>query len=79
MLEDFWLPRREGGKGTEITTLPGGQYFGTAASKAIAYNEDSISENITTTSGKNCLSVGPITINSGYSVTIASGQRWVIL
>lgn len=25
MLEDFWLPRREGGKGTEITTLPGGQ------------------------------------------------------
>ena len=25
MLEDFWLPRREGGKGTEISTLPGGQ------------------------------------------------------
>jgi len=25
MLEDYWLPRREGGKGTEITTLPGGQ------------------------------------------------------
>lgn len=25
MLEDFWLPRREGGKGTEITTLPGGE------------------------------------------------------
>ena len=25
MLEDFWLPRREGGRGTEITTLPGGQ------------------------------------------------------
>ena len=25
MMEDFWLPRREGGKGTEITTLPGGQ------------------------------------------------------
>ena len=28
MLEDFWLPRREGGKGTEITTLPGGQTLG---------------------------------------------------
>ena len=28
MLEDFWLPRREGGKGTEITTLPGGQNLG---------------------------------------------------
>ena len=60
-------------------TVAGGQYFGSAASKAIAYNEDSIAENITTTSGKNCLSVGPITIASGYSVTVASGQRWVIL
>ena len=28
MLEDFWLPRREGGRGTEITTLPGGQNLG---------------------------------------------------
>ena len=28
MMEDFWLPRREGGRGTEITTLPGGQNLG---------------------------------------------------
>ena len=28
MMEDFWMPRREGGKGTEITTLPGGQTLG---------------------------------------------------
>ena len=28
MLEDYWLPRREGGKGTEITTLPGGENLG---------------------------------------------------
>jgi len=28
MTDDFWLPRREGGKGTEITTLPGGQNLG---------------------------------------------------
>jgi len=28
MLEDFWLPRREGGRGTEITTLPAGQNLG---------------------------------------------------
>ena len=28
MMEDFWMPRREGGKGTEITTLPGGQNLG---------------------------------------------------
>jgi hypothetical protein len=28
MIEDFWLPRREGGRGTEITTLPGGENLG---------------------------------------------------
>lgn len=28
MLEDYWLPRRDGGRGTEITTLPGGQNLG---------------------------------------------------
>jgi len=71
------------GKGlvTSVTTsaVAGGQYFGSAATKAIAYNSTTIAENITTTSGNNCLSVGPITISSGFSVTIASGQRWVIL
>lgn len=60
-------------------TVAGGQYFGSAATKAIAYNSTSIAENITTTTGNNCLSVGPITIASGNTVTIASGQRWVIL
>ena len=28
MLEDYWLPRREGGRGTEVSTLPGGQNLG---------------------------------------------------
>jgi hypothetical protein len=71
------------GKGlvTAVTTavVAGGQYFGSAATKAIAYNSTSIAENITTTAGNNCLSVGPITIASGYSVTVASGQRWLVL
>ncbi len=65
--------------GVTTATVQGGQYFGSAASKAIAFNEDSIAENVTTTSGKNCLSVGPITIASGFTVTIASAQRWIIL
>jgi hypothetical protein len=71
------------GKGliTAVSTsaVAGGQYFGSAATKAIAYNSTSIAENITTTAGNNCLSVGPITIASGYSVTVASGQRWLVL
>jgi hypothetical protein len=71
------------GKGliTAVSTsaVAGGQYFGTAATKAIAYNSTSIAENITTTAGNNCLSVGPITIASGFAVTVASGQRWLVL
>jgi len=55
----------------------GGQYFGTAAVKAIAYNASNIDENITIT--YNSMSVGPITIGSGYSVTVNSGKRWVVL
>ena len=31
MLEDYWLPRREGGRGTEVNTLPGGQNLGELA------------------------------------------------
>jgi hypothetical protein len=59
------------------TPAPGAQYFGTAAVKAIAYNASNIDENITMTySG---MSVGPITIGSGYSVTVNSGIRWVVL
>jgi hypothetical protein len=57
----------------------GGQYFGTAAVKAIAYNSNTIAENITITSGNNAMSVGNLTISSGYSVTVESGCRWVVL
>jgi len=66
---------------TAVSTsaVAGGQYFGSAATKAIAYNSTSIAENVTTTAGNNCLSVGPITIDSGFAVTIASGQRWLVL
>jgi hypothetical protein len=60
-------------------TVAGGQYFGTAATKAIAYNSNSIAEDITITTGNNAMSVGNLTIASGFSVTVESGCRWVIL
>lgn len=60
-------------------TVAGGQYFGTAATKAIAYNSQSIAENITVTTGNSGISAGPITISSGYAVTVESGSRWVIV
>ena len=60
-------------------TVAGGQYFGSAATKAIAYNSQTIAENVTVTTGNSGYSAGPITINSGYAVTVQSGSRWVIL
>jgi hypothetical protein len=45
----------------------------------LVYNYNTISANITVPSGQNGLSVGPMTINSGYSVTVTTGQRWVVL
>jgi hypothetical protein len=65
------------GDGSGLTGVAAGQYFGTANPKAIAYNASVIAENITATYP--CLSVGPITINSGFSVTVNSGVRWLIL
>jgi glutamine amidotransferase-like uncharacterized protein len=65
------------GNGSGLTGVAAGQYFGNAAVKAIAYNANTINENITMTySG---FSVGPIAIGSGYSVTVNPGIRWVVL
>lgn len=61
------------------SSVSGGQYFGSAATKAIAYNSQTIAENVTVTSGNSGLSAGPITISSGFAVTVASGSRWVIV
>jgi hypothetical protein len=52
---------------------------GASAGGVIWENSLVVSSNYTLTSGKNGFSVGPITINSGVSVTVPSGQRWVIL
>jgi len=45
----------------------------------IVENVQTISSNYTITNGANGLNVGPITINSGVTVTVGSGQRWLIL
>jgi hypothetical protein len=52
---------------------------GAQAGGVIFENSLTISSNYTLTTSKNGLSVGPVTINSGVSVTVPSGQRWVIL
>jgi hypothetical protein len=57
----------------------GGQYFGLAATKAIAYNSRTIAENVTVTAGNNGLSAGPITIDTGFTVTVQTNAAWVIV
>jgi hypothetical protein len=49
------------------------------ADGAIVTNTTNIAVNYTLPTGTNGFSVGPITIASGYAVTVSSGQRWVVL
>ena len=46
---------------------------------AIQLNANTVTVNATILSGQNGFSVGPITVNSGVSVTVASGQQWVVI
>lgn len=65
--------------GNYTSYVSGAQYFGTAATKAIAYNSNTISENITITAGNNGLSAGPVTVSTGYTVTVATGASWSVV
>jgi hypothetical protein len=47
--------------------------------KGLYENNSVISANYTITSGNNAMSSGPITVNSGITVTVPSGSRWVVL
>ena len=72
----------EGYDGTAWGAIGGGgsgQMLGDAAVKAISYNAQTIAENLTVLSTYNALSVGPITIDSGYTVTVESGGRLVVI
>jgi len=67
----------EGYDGSAWGAIGGGG--GASAGGVIYENSTSISEDYTLTTGTNGFSVGPITITSGFSVTVPSGQRWVVL
>jgi hypothetical protein len=55
----------------------GGPSLGT--NSIIRTNAKVIAENITFAGTENGMSIGPITVNSGYTVTVASGSTWVII
>jgi hypothetical protein len=52
---------------------------GAVANDTMYENATTLSSNYTLTTGRNAISVGPITVNSGVTLTVPSGQRWVVL
>ena len=81
----FTLPGADGTSGQLMTTDGSGNLSFTTvsspakASGALIVNTTTVSENYTVPSGSNAFSVGPITVASGYAVTVSSGQRWVVI
>ena len=67
-----------GTKDVFVTYPAGYAIFGNGGGSVVE-NYTTITGTYTMTSGKNGLSVGPVTISSGSSYTVGSGQRWVIL
>jgi hypothetical protein len=57
----------------------GGGATGAGGDEVFVENATTVTTTYTLSTNKNAASVGPVTINSGVSVTVPSGQRWVIL
>lgn len=52
---------------------------GSKSSGSIVMTKNTAAETYTFTSGLNGMSVGPVTVNNGVSITVGTGQRWVVL
>jgi hypothetical protein len=59
--------------------IGGGQMLGSAQVKAVFYNAQTIAEDITVPADNNAMSSGPITIETGSTVTVEDGGRWAIV
>lgn len=62
-----------------FVTYPAGRSAFGGGTQGIVTNNATISANFTFPSGFNGFSVGPITVASGYAVTVPSGQKWVVI
>ena len=71
------LSKYEGYSGTSWSALGGGATGG-GNDEIFVQNGQTVTTSYTIPSGKNAHSVGPITVNSGVTVTISDGSRWVI-
>ena len=62
-----------------FVTYPSEYSAYTGGSQGIVLNNTTVSANYTIATGVNGFSVGPVTVGSGYAVTVSSGQRWLVL
>jgi hypothetical protein len=62
-----------------FVTYPAGRIITGGSNGALVVNYDQVTENFTVGTNTNAMSVGPMTIQDGVTVTVADGQRWVIL
>ena len=69
----------EGYNGTAWGSLGGAGATGGGSDLVFFENDQTVTTNYTLTASKNAMTAGPVTINSGVTVTIPSGQSWVIV
>ena len=64
-----------------FVTYPAGRTItgGGGGVGALIVNDTTAIENYTVATGNNALSVGPVTVASGITITVSSGQRWVVI
>ena len=62
-----------------FVTYPSEYSAYTGGGQGIQLNNTTISANYTIATGVNGFSVGPVTVGSGFAVTVSSGQRWLVL
>ena len=62
-----------------FVTYPASRSAFGGGTQGILTNSNTVNESFTIPTGTNGFSVGPITIGSGYAVTVSSGQRWVVI
>jgi hypothetical protein len=72
------IAKYEGHNGTNWTSIGGGATGG-GSDEIFIQNGQTVTTNYTVPADKNAMSTGPIAVNSGVTVTISSGARWVIL
>lgn len=63
----------------EINQLFSAVVQGGGTDHVFVENDTTVTTNYTLTTGRNAMSVGPVTVNGGVTVTVPSGQRWLVL